>query len=255
MRDLRSGARLQLLLYRSNPDVLIPLLTSPLYMIIFTMIFSDGGRPSLAGYGIIAPFYMSLWWFALVSGGLVIQSDRWQGVLEYQTGTPASFFGLILGRISAITIPSLAAFAETFIFARYALGLHIVVHHWLVFAASFLLTLFAMVGTALLMTSAFAFARNAFTFANTATFPVYLLAGILVPVALLPGWLQPVSKMVFLSWSATLLRGSLYAAPMQSAYLDLLVLTILGCAALLAGFGLLRLILTRLRRSGELGLL
>jgi ABC-2 type transport system permease protein len=250
MRDIVSGFRLQLILYRRHPDVLVPLLTSPLYMIVFRMVLHGS---DLAGYGVLAPFYMSLWWFALFCGGWVIQTDRWHGTVEYLVGTPASFTGIVLGRVAATTVPALGAAVELWLFGRYVVGADVTIRHWPVFVASFLLTLFAMVATALLMASAFVLARSAVTFSNSLSFPFYLLGGILIPVSLLPGWMQPLSKGVFLSWSSQLLRASLDPRPVPPPYGDLGMIFLLGCAALGAGYGVLRVILRRMRHTGELG--
>ena len=57
------------------------------------------------------------------------------------------------------------------------------------------------------MASLFVLARNAVTFSNSASFPFYVLGGILVPVSLLPHWVRRSSSIVFLSWSADLLRA------------------------------------------------
>ena len=254
MKTLLAGFRLQLRFYRSYPDLLVPLLTAPLYGVIFTVIMRNGGRPDLVGPASLAPFYMSLWWFALFSGGWIIQTDRWEGTLEYAVSAPASFAACILGRITATLMPAGVAFAETWVFARYVLGGQVTIRHWAVFTLSFTLTLYAMAATALLMAAVFVLARNAVTFSNSASFPFYVLGGILVPVALLPGWLQPLSKAVFLSWSADLLRASVSPGPVPHLALGLGAIAALGCAAGLAGCLTLFYLLRRLRTHGELTL-
>ncbi|GAA1713260.1 hypothetical protein GCM10009745_71910 [Kribbella yunnanensis] len=252
MTALRAGFVLQLRFYRRYPDLLVPLLTAPVYGGIFAMILSHNGRPDLAGAASLAPFYMSLWWFALFSGGWIIQTDRWEGTLEYVVGAPAGLAAVVCGRVSAIAIPGVAAFAETWLFARYVLHSDVTIRHWDIFLASFALTLFATVATALLMATTFVLARNAVTFSNSASYPFYVLGGILVPVALLPSWLQPLSKGVFLSWSADLLRACISAAPVPNAGFRLGMIALLGTAALVAGAAVLRRILVQVRRTGEL---
>ena len=76
-----------------------------------------------------------------------------------------------------------------------------------------LVTVFAMAGTAVAFASVFVLTRNPFTFTNSASFPFYVLGGVFVPIAILPGWIQPLSKGIFMSWSADLLRASLKSAP------------------------------------------
>src|SRR5215471_18146689 len=214
------------------PDSLIPLLTGPLFALVFSMVLRHGGRTDLSAYAVIAPFYMSLWWFAVFTGGFVIQTERWEGTIEYLVAAPVGFASVVVGRITTMMLAGAVAFAEVWVFGRYVLGVDVTIRHPYVFAASLLLTLFAMTTTALFMANLFVLTRTAVTFSNSASYPVYVLGGILVPVALLPGWLRPVSDIVFMSWSARLLRGSLTAGPISGVGLDLGMLALLAVAAL-----------------------
>ncbi len=255
LRGLYAGFRLQLSFFRNYPDQLIPLLTAPLYTIIFTMVVREGGREDLTGHVALAPFYMSLWWFALYSGGRVIDTERVEGTIEYLVGALTGFLSVVMGRIGTTMVTGLAAFVEVWLFARYALHADVTIHHTTVFLISLLLTLFAMAATALFLANLFVLTRSAFTFSNSASYPLYLLGGILVPVTLLPGWLQPISNAVFLSWSARLLRASLDPGPLTDPSLDLFMIFVLGAAAFAVASVMLALILRRVRQSGELGLL
>jgi ABC-2 type transport system permease protein len=253
VRGFVAGFRLQLSFYRQYPDLLIPLLTAPLYTIIFTMVLRHGGRADLGAYAIVAPFFMSLWWFAIFNGGWVIQTERWEGTVDYLVAAPVSFAGVVLGRIATMMVAGLASFAEVWLLGL-ALRVDVTIHHPAVFAATLLLTAFAMTTTALFMANLFVLARSAATFSNSASYPFYVLGGILVPVTLLPGWLQPFSKVVFLSWSAESLRGSLAAPPVPHAGLNLAMIFLLGCAALVVASVMLGRILRKVRETGELGL-
>jgi ABC-2 type transport system permease protein len=96
--------------------------------------------------------------------------------------------------------------------------------------------------------------RTAVTFSNSASYPVYLLGGILVPIALLPGWLQPVTDIVFMSWSARLLRGSLAAGSIDGVGIDFAMLALLAMAALVLASAFMARILRTARQTGELAL-
>jgi ABC-2 type transport system permease protein len=253
VRGFVAGFRLQMAFYRQYPDMLIPLLTAPLYTVIFTMVLRHGGRADLGGYAVIAPFFMSLWWFAIFQGGWVITTERWEGTVDYLVAAPAGFAWVVLGRISTMMVAGLASFAEVWLIGL-VLRVDVRVHHAALFAATLLLTAFAMTTTALLFANVFVLARSAATFSNSLSYPFYVLGGILVPVTLLPGWLQPVSSVVFLSWSARSLRDSLAPAPVHDAGLNLTMIFVLGCAALAVASALLAQILRRVRQTGELSL-
>jgi ABC-2 type transport system permease protein len=104
------------------------------------------------------------------------------------------------------------------------------------------------------MAALFVLARSTRTFQNSLSFPFYVLGGVLAPVSLLPGWLQPLSAAVFLSWAADLLRDSLDAAPVDRAAFRVGIVVLLGAVGFALGQLLLYRILTRLRHRGELAL-
>jgi ABC-2 type transport system permease protein len=253
VRGFAAGFRLQIAFYRQYPDLLIPLLTAPLYTVIFTMVLRHGGRADLGAYAVIAPFFMSLWWFAIFQGGWVITTERWEGTVDYLVAAPAGFASVVLGRISTMMVAGVVSFAEVWLIGL-VLRVDVSIHHPVVFGATLLLTVFAMATTALLLANVFVLARSAATFSNSLSYPFYVLGGILVPVALLPGWLQPFSKVIFLSWSARSLRDSLAAAPVHGAALNLAMIFLLGCVALAVATMLLGRILRHVRETGELGL-
>src|SRR5581483_1280740 len=139
------------------------------------------------------------------------------GTIELLVAAPASFAAVIFGRITTTTLAGVVSFGETWVIARlFGTTVTIVV------------TLAAMAGTAVAMASLFVLARNAVTFSNSASFPFYVLGGILVPVSLLPAWIRPVSSIVFLSWSADLLRAGLRPAPIHHFAFRLGMVGLLG---------------------------
>jgi ABC-2 type transport system permease protein len=74
----------------------------------------------------------------------------------------------------------------------------------------------------------------------------------MVPVSLLPSWLEPVSRVVFLSWSSDLLRDALTPGTVSHLLPRLGAILALGGAGYLVGFVLLRRAVDRLRRTGSL---
>jgi ABC-2 type transport system permease protein len=113
-------------------------------------------------------------------------------------------------------------------------------------------TMFAMAGTAVVFAALFVMTRNAYTFTNSASFPFYVLGGVFVPIAILPGWIQPVSSVIFMSWSADLLRASLKPMPIHDFWLRLGMVVLLGAISFAIGRFVLQLVLRRMRVTGEL---
>ena len=253
MRAFRAGAAIQLRFLRAYPDSLIPFITAPLFTIIFMMIFRHAGRSDLTAYAAIAPVFIALWWLALFNAGWTITVERWNGTIEMLVAAPSSFAAVILGRISATTMIGVVSFAEAWLVARLIFGTKVTIVHPWTFVATIIVTLAAMAGTSVAMSSLFVLARNAVTFSNSASYPFYVLGGILTPVSFLPFWLRPLSAVVFLSWSADLLRAALREGPVHDVAFRLGMVALLGACGFVVGAVAMRVILKRVRGNGELG--
>lgn len=253
MRVLMAAARFQLLHLRGSLDDLMVLVTLPLFTIAFLAITTEAGRADLAPYAVVGSSVIAIWSFAIFVSGEIIDNDRWTGTLEAVIAVPASFPLLVAGRIAVVTVISFAGLAESGAVAWVFFHIRIHVYHPGVFAATLLCTAFAMVGTASIMAGAFVLARSARAFQNSISYPFYVLGGAVVPVSVLPHWIQPLSKIIFLSWSADLLRASLLPAAITHVALRLGVIVLLGVAALVFGQWLITRILRTVRRTGAVG--
>lgn len=252
MRAVLAGFRLELQIVRAAPDALIPLVTAPLFALIFLSIVRQSGRPDLQPDALMAPVLMTLWWVALQQAGNMITGDRWQALLEPLLAAPASFASVLLGRISALMCLGLVSFFEVWAVGRLVYGVSIPFEHPGALGLTLVVVAFATAGTSVAFAAVFVLTRNAYTFTNSLSYPLYLLGGVLVPVAILPGWLHPVSAGIFMSWGADLLRATLKPPPIDDLWLRLGTVVLLGAISLAAGRVLLFHVLRRMRAKGEL---
>jgi ABC-2 type transport system permease protein len=252
MKGFLAGFDLELRVIRSGLDSLLPLFTAPLFTIIFLTIVRHGGRQDLQPDALMAPVLMTLWWFALFQGGNLITGDRWQGMLEWVLAAPTGFASVILGRVAAIMAFGFVGFFEVWGVSELVFGVGIPFEHPLELLLTLVATMFAMCGTAVVFAALFVMTRNAYTFINSASFPFYVLGGVFAPIAILPGWIQPVSSVIFMSWSADLLRASLKPAPIGDLWLRLGMVLLLGAVSFAIGRAVLAVVTRRMRVNGEL---
>lgn len=253
MRGLRGAARLQFQIVKADRGYLNEILANPFFAIIFLGIIRAAGRRDLTAYALVAPVLITLWGMALEISGDIVDSDRGAGVLEGVVATPVGFPTVVSGRVLAVTLLSGIGVVETWLVARVGFGVDIVVHHPWALVATLVVTTLAAAGTAVIMAGVFVLARTAKTFQNSMNYPIFLLAGVIVPLSYLPGWLRPFGRMLFLSWSAELFRESLSPAPVVDLVPRLAVILALGAVGLLIGRVVLNLVLTRVRVLGTLG--
>jgi ABC-2 type transport system permease protein len=249
-----AGFRLELRIIRSHPDALMPLFTAPLFAIIFMAIVRQSGRHDLEPDALMAPVLMTLLWVALQHAGTLMAGDRWQALLEPAVAAPTSLATVLFGRVLSLMCFGLLSFFEVWIVGRLVFGVSIPFEHPLVLVATLVCTALSMAGLAVAFSALLVMTRNAYTFTNSASFPLYLLGGVFVPVAILPGWIQPVSSVLFVSWSSDLLRASLREAPVEDFWSRLGMVVFLGAASFAIGRTILHFVLRKMRANGELSL-
>lgn len=248
-----AGLVFQLRTMRRSPDQFLALVTAPLMTLVLLSITRHAGRDDLAGYAVVAPALIALWQMALLTAGEVVANERDNGSLEGLVATPAPFAAVITGRVAAVTLVSLLGFAESWLSARLVLGVTVHVGHPGWFALTVAATALAMAGTAGLMSAVFVLTRSARTFQNSLSYPFYVLGGVVVPVSMLPGWLEPVTRVVFLSWSSDLLRDAVGAATVTDPWPRLAAVTGLGVLGYVGGLVMLRRAVDRVRKTGTIG--
>jgi ABC-2 type transport system permease protein len=250
-RVIAAGCRMQLAESRRMPAHLLILVTSPLFAAMFLSILKHSGNTALVTNAVFAPALISLWFLSLDLGGAMVSTERWQGTLECLIGSPARLGAVVFGRILAVVGIAALTFAESFVVARVIFGVHVRLEHPVMLVLALLVTLFAMAGTATLLAGLFVLSRNVLLFQNSMTYPFYLLGGVLVPVALLPFWVQPISRVFFLSWSSDLVRASLRPSAAVGWAWHLGMIAGLGLTCLVIGLVLIERVVRRVMATGS----
>ena len=233
-------------------DTYFTLVGTPFTTAILMSMVLYSGRTDLAAYAVVAPTLMSLWTAALMFAGEMISEDRENGRLEPLVASPVSLPALVFGRLCGAMLVSLPAFALAILVAGLGFGHWITFHHPVVFVAAMLATALGTAATATALSALFIAAPGARIVQNTLSMPMFLLAGVMVPVALFPGWLEGVSRALYLSWAADLFRDSLLPEPVEAAVPRLLAVLALSAIALALGSLTLVRFLRRARAEGTL---
>ena len=253
MNAALAAVRLQLATFRRMPGDLLGVVTTPLFALIFVAIAQNAGRSDLTAYAVLAPAVIGILGMAIVTSGEVIAVDRYSGTFELSLAAPTPVPVVVFGRVLTVTLVSLAAVAESWLTAYLAFGVAVPVPHVVIFALVLAVTAVAIAGTATAMAAMFVLTRSARRFQNSLSYPLYLLGGAIVPVTLLPDWLRPVARLIFLSWSTDLLRSALSPNPVHDLWPRLGAVIGLGGAGYAAGFALIVWVINRARAAGDVG--
>jgi ABC-2 type transport system permease protein len=255
IRIVFGALRAQFEMTRRNMMDVYWILLMPFFSVIFTAIMLHSGRTDLVGYALVAPLLIAIGQMGFYVSAELLARDQWMQTLELVVASPAPFFLVLATRISLVSSIGLLGFVESWLIARFGFGIEVPVYHPLVLLVTLLATSLASTASALVLAAFCVLMRNVRTLQNSATYPLYVLGGVLVPTTYLPEWLQPASKLVFLSWSADLLRDSLQAATPSDVPLRVAAILALGLGTGTMGAILLQHMLDRLRSEGRLGLL
>ena len=207
-RPMAGAVRAQFSMCRRDVEDLLPVITQPVYSLILMAVFVYVGREDLAAYSLVAPLLMSVGVMAVFVASELMTREQDSQTLELTVACPTPFPLVLFSRILVVTFFSLIGIAESWLIVRLVFGVGVAIHYPWLFVGTMLLTALASAGTALITAALFCFAEAARTFQNSITYPVLLLSGALVPIAVFPDWLEPLSRFVFLYWSANLLRHS-----------------------------------------------
>lgn len=245
-----AAMRLQMLTFRRTPVRLSFFVLVPLQCLIFNSLVAHSGRTDLVGYAVLAPAVLAVLGMAIFEGGEIVTSERSGGTLEGLMATPAPLAAVLLGRITAVTVVSLATVAESWLVTGLVFGVWVTPGHPGILVTTLVVMAVAVAGTTTAMAALFVLSRSVRSFQNSLLYPLLLLGGAFVPVELLPQWLQPASRIVFLSWATGLLRDSVDDAPVEDLALRLSMLLGLGAVCFVGGLLLFNAVLRNIRARG-----
>ncbi|WP_433235428.1 ABC transporter permease [Actinomadura nitritigenes] len=243
------AVRLQAALSRRSPEHALVLLIAPMQTTTMLTLTLTAHRADVVANAVLAPGLIGLWVASLDYAGRIVTEDRWAGRFPALVAAPVPFGLVVAGRVATVVLVGSAAFAESWLVAALGFGRRLTVAEPGTFAVAAAVTCLATIGTATLLSAVFVVSRARDVLQNSLGYPFYILGGILVPVAALPGWLHPFSRVVFLSWSADLLRGAVHG---DTDGWPRAVLAVLGlsAASMAAGLWLTRRYVDRMRREG-----
>lgn len=247
MGSFAVGFGFQLRAMSKEPDTYQSLLAVPLVTIVLAAIVLNADRPDLVGHTVVAPTLITLWNTTLTWSGEIISEDRENGRFESLVATPASMPSLVFGRLCASTVLSLAAFVLAVLVVGLFFEQWVGIHHPLHFGMTLFCVALATAATGTALSAVFVAAPGARIVQNSLGYPLFLLGGVMVPVAFYPAPLEILGRFVFLSWGADLMRDSLSAPGVENFLPRLFLVLLLGACSYAVG----RLFITRFLRTAR----
>ena len=213
--------------------------------------FQAGQRPGTLFYASLGAAVYGIWSATLFGSGGAIQWQRWQGTLEVVVATPAPFSLILLASTLATSTIGLYSLASTLVWGRLVFGIPLQIDQPLAFVVAVPATILGLGLLGFLFASTFILYRHANALSNMLEWPVLLISGMLVPLALLPAWSHPISWMLATTWGVQAIRQ---AALGGTPWPDIAMTLALGAVYLVLGVVSLRNFERLARRDATLSL-
>jgi ABC-2 type transport system permease protein len=239
------------MLSRSPFDLWVVGASPLIFATLAHFLFANNHGPQML-VAALASGVMGIWSSTTASGAGALQTQRRLGVLELLVASPSPFWSVLLPISLAISAIGIYSLAIGLVYVRVLFGVPIEIHSWAAFAAAVPATIVAIASLGFLFASALVRFRSAFMLGNIFEWPVWMVCGLLIPVAVLPRWLQPVSWLLGPTWGMRALRHATLGT--GSPWTDIGMCAALTLVYLLIGALMLRLFLRAARVNATLGL-
>jgi ABC-2 type transport system permease protein len=213
--------------------------------------FKSGHRPGTLFYASLGAGVYGIWSSTLFGSGGAIQWQRWQGTLEVIVASPAPFVLVLLPLTLATATIGIYSVVATLAWGRLVFGIPFTIVHPLYFVLAVPATILSLGLLGLVLATTFILYRYANALSNMLEWPVLLISGMLVPLALLPGWVSPIAWLLAPTWGIRSIRAAaLGGDPLPS----LALMLFLGAVYFVLGTILLRNFERLARKNATLSL-
>ena len=222
------------------------------YATLAYLMFRAGSGPETLLLASLGATVMGIWSITTVGAADAIQRQRWAGVLELLVAAPTPFWAVLLPITIATSTIGIYALVSTLLWGRFLFGIPLDIEQPLDFALSIPPTIVSIGLLGFVMASVVVRFRAGWAVGNMFEYPVWLVTGLLIPVALLPGWAEPVSWLLAPTWGMRALSEAAVAG--GSPLVDIAMCLVLSVVYAVIGAVLLGQFLQSARRRATLSL-
>jgi ABC-2 type transport system permease protein len=239
------------MLARSAFDGILGILWPLFFATIAFLMYGLNGDDKSLLYAGIGASVLGVWSSVSTSGSGVVQRERWQGTLELLVAAPVPLPVVLLPITVAMATIGLYSMVATLLWGHFLFGIDVPLEQPLLFVLSVPVTVMSIGALGFVLSVTVVRYRTAWALGSSLEEPVWLVSGFLVPIAVLPDWVRPISWVLAPTWGVNAIRESaLGGSPLP----DLLLCAGLGLVYLLIGVLCAESVLRSARRHATLAL-
>ena len=193
--------------------IIFGVIVQPMMIAILALYMLGERGDEIAIFVVIGSGLSGLWTNVVFSSGNSITSERRTGTLEALVGIPTPLHVVVFGKNLAFVIQSLLSMVASYTLASLIFGYPLTVESPFQFLISIILSVLSFVCFGLMMAPLFVINPDVQRWQNGLEYPVFILAGFLFPIALLPIWSSPISYILSPYWAAQALHITSHAQP------------------------------------------
>jgi ABC-2 type transport system permease protein len=195
---------------------------------------------------------MGVWSTTLFGGGGAIAWQRWEGTLELLVAAPRRYDLTLLGQTLATTTFGFYSMIATIAWGVVLFGMPLEANFPLMLPLALLAAVIGLGVFGMLLATTFVLYRHANALSNLLEYPIWIATGMIVPLALLPGWLGPISWVLVPTWAMEAIRGAAIGA--DPPWLAIGMCFVLAVVYYLAARRILVYVIDKARRDATLNL-
>lgn len=235
--------------------ILFGVIVQPLMIAILALYMLGERGDEIAIFVVIGSGLSGLWTNVVFSSGNSITTERWTGTLEPLIGIPTPLHVVVFGKNLAYVIQSLLSMVTSYALASLIFGYPLSVESPFQFIISIALSVLSFVSFGLMLAPLFVINPDVQRWQNGLEYPVFILAGFLFPIALLPFWTTPVSFILSPYWAAQALHITSLSQPgFQQLGLSWLMMSLLSIIYILISSHLFKRLSVKARMDATLNL-
>lgn len=236
-----------------NPFFLWIVICTPLiYATMAYFLFRGGTEGTQLVAAAVGTGMMGIWSLTTTAAAAALQQRRRMGILELLVAAPLPFWAVLAPISIAISALGVYSLAASLLYTRVLYGVSLGIEDWFAFWVAAPAAILAVGMLGFMLGAAFVRFRAAWAVGNLFEFPVWTICGLLIPIAVLPVWVEPVSWVFAPTWGMNALRDA--ALGSGSPWDDVGMCLALSVAYGALGAALLRYFLRSARRRGTLAL-
>lgn len=198
------------MLLTSEFFILTTFLTPIIFATLAFFLFRAGGErgDQTLLYVALGSGMMGVWSTTLFGCGGAIAWQRWEGTLELLVNAPSRYDFILAGQTFGAVTLGFYGIAATIGWGMLLFGMPLQANFPLLLPVALAAAVLSLGALGMLIATTFVLYRHANALGNLLEYPIWLITGLLVPLATLPLWVRPLSWLLAPTWGMEAIRGS-----------------------------------------------